>query len=99
MVHLLGLSHCVHHLLFTLPSSLQVQALIDCFPHKDLHLTKFCLHRPKTMTVRELLTLLQCPSCTQGQIGREERVLCEYGSMSMCECNRTFQHSHCYWAQ
>ena len=33
---------------------------------------------------------MQCPSCTQGQRGRDERVLCEFRSMSMCECNGFF---------
>ena len=39
----------------------QVQDLIECFPDEDEHLQKFCQWRPKSMMVKELVTMMQCP--------------------------------------
>ena len=39
----------------------QVQDLIGCFPDEDEHLQKFCQWHPKSMTVKELVTMMQCP--------------------------------------
>ena len=38
---------------------------------RDSNLMKFFLHCPTVMTVGEILTLLECPSCRQGKRGRE----------------------------
>ena len=39
----------------------QVQDLIECFPDEDEHLQKFCQWHPKSMTVKKLVTMMQCP--------------------------------------
>ena len=39
----------------------QVQDLIECFPDEDEHLQKFCQWQPKSMLVKELVTMMQCP--------------------------------------
>ena len=39
----------------------QVQDLIKCFPDEDEHLQKFCQWHPKSMLVKELVTMMQCP--------------------------------------
>ena len=57
----------------------EVLKLFDCFPDEDWHLMRFCRLRPKAMTVGEILTLSECPSCTQGKRGVERCV-------SICPC-------------
>ena len=43
----------------------QVQDLIECFPDEDEHLQKFCQWHPKSMLVKELVTMMQCPPPSQ----------------------------------
>ena len=38
-----------------------MQDLIKCFPDEDEHLQKFCQWHPKSMLVKELVTMMQCP--------------------------------------
>ena len=48
----------------------QVQDLIQCFPDEDEHLQKFCQWHPKSMLVKELVTMMQCPPPAEPWIPR-----------------------------
>ena len=55
----------------------QVLDLIECFPDEDQHLMKFCQWHPKSMLVKELVTMMQCP----GRVSARVRVEWEMHEM------------------
>ena len=51
----------------------QVQDLIECFPDEDEHLQKFCQWHPKSMLVKELVAMMQCPPPRRAMETESER--------------------------